>query len=198
MSVNNVNPSTLFGGTWQQIEDRFLLSAGSSYIAGNTGGSADAIVPYHNHGFTGSAVTSGAASASNTGDSSAANTGNNSVGHTHTVYGVSSNTTANAVFRFVVQGDGNMVLYDSGNGVHWTSNTSGSGSKPYYQTTIGQHGTTSGISANHTHSMAHTHDMKHTHSVTASGTVGYAGTNGNATGANMPPYLVVYMWKRIS
>lgn len=40
MSVNNVNPSTLFGGTWTQIENRFLLAAGSTYTAGNTGGSA--------------------------------------------------------------------------------------------------------------------------------------------------------------
>lgn len=40
MSVNNTNPGTLFGGTWQQIENRFLLAAGSSYTAGDTGGSA--------------------------------------------------------------------------------------------------------------------------------------------------------------
>lgn len=40
MSVNSTDPSTLFGGTWEQIEDVFLLSAGSTYTAGNTGGSA--------------------------------------------------------------------------------------------------------------------------------------------------------------
>ena len=40
MSVNSVNPSTLFGGTWVQIKDTFLLSAGDSYTAGNTGGEA--------------------------------------------------------------------------------------------------------------------------------------------------------------
>lgn len=40
MSVNNTSPATLFGGTWQQIEDTFLLSAGSTYTAGATGGSA--------------------------------------------------------------------------------------------------------------------------------------------------------------
>ena len=31
---------TLFGGTWSQITNRFLLAAGSSYTAGNTGGSS--------------------------------------------------------------------------------------------------------------------------------------------------------------
>lgn len=40
MSVNSTNPSTLFGGTWVQLEDRFLLGAGSTYTAGATGGNA--------------------------------------------------------------------------------------------------------------------------------------------------------------
>ena len=40
MSANSTSPATLFGGTWQQIEDTFLLSAGSTYTAGNTGGEA--------------------------------------------------------------------------------------------------------------------------------------------------------------
>ena len=38
MSVNDTNPSILFGGTWEQIKDKFLLSAGDSYAAGSTGG----------------------------------------------------------------------------------------------------------------------------------------------------------------
>lgn len=40
ISVNNTSPATLFGGTWEQIQDQFLLSAGSTYTAGDTGGSA--------------------------------------------------------------------------------------------------------------------------------------------------------------
>lgn len=40
MSVNDVNPANLFGGTWEQIEDTFLLSSGSTYINGDTGGEA--------------------------------------------------------------------------------------------------------------------------------------------------------------
>lgn len=49
MSVNSVNPSTLFGGTWERIQDRFLLCAGNSYSAGSTGGSADATLVSHTH-----------------------------------------------------------------------------------------------------------------------------------------------------
>ncbi|MCI6090650.1 MAG: hypothetical protein MR695_08805 [Solobacterium sp.] len=40
MSVNDVNPSTLFGGTWEKIKDRFLLASGDTYTTGNTGGEA--------------------------------------------------------------------------------------------------------------------------------------------------------------
>lgn len=38
MSVNNVNPMTLFGGTWEKIEGKFLLSAGNGHTLGETGG----------------------------------------------------------------------------------------------------------------------------------------------------------------
>ena len=38
MSVNATNPAELFGGTWEQIKDRFLLAAGDTHAAGSTGG----------------------------------------------------------------------------------------------------------------------------------------------------------------
>lgn len=55
MSVNNTTPATFFGGTWEQIQDRFLLSAGDTYKNGETGGEAThtltiAEMPPHNHG----------------------------------------------------------------------------------------------------------------------------------------------------
>lgn len=49
MSVNSTSPSTLFGGTWVQLQNRFLLGAGSDYSNGATGGSKDAVVVSHNH-----------------------------------------------------------------------------------------------------------------------------------------------------
>ena len=54
MSVSNTSPSILFGGTWEQIEDKFLLASGSSYSNGATGGSATVTlteneIPTHNH-----------------------------------------------------------------------------------------------------------------------------------------------------
>ena len=54
MSVNNTSPSVLFGGTWQQLKDRFLLGAGDTYTAGDTGGEAThtlttSEMPAHSH-----------------------------------------------------------------------------------------------------------------------------------------------------
>lgn len=41
ISTVATSPATLFGfGTWEQIQDRFLLAAGSTYSAGATGGEA--------------------------------------------------------------------------------------------------------------------------------------------------------------
>jgi hypothetical protein len=40
MSVNATDPSTLFGGEWERIQDRFLLAAGSAHTAGTTGGNS--------------------------------------------------------------------------------------------------------------------------------------------------------------
>lgn len=56
MSVANTSPATLFGGTWVQIEDTFLLAAGQTYAAGATGGEAAHTLslnemPAHDHGI---------------------------------------------------------------------------------------------------------------------------------------------------
>ena len=40
VSVSSTSPAKLFGGTWVQIKDTFLLASGSSYAAGSTGGEA--------------------------------------------------------------------------------------------------------------------------------------------------------------
>lgn len=54
MSVNSTNPKNLFGGTWEQIQGRFLFGMNSSYPAGSTGGEITHALtidemPEHNH-----------------------------------------------------------------------------------------------------------------------------------------------------
>ena len=38
MSVSPTDPATLFGGTWERIQGRFLFAADSKHAAGSTGG----------------------------------------------------------------------------------------------------------------------------------------------------------------
>lgn len=56
LSVNDTDPATLFGGTWERIGGRFLLGADDTYTAGSTGGEAAHTLtidemPKHNHGL---------------------------------------------------------------------------------------------------------------------------------------------------
>ena len=54
-SKNATNPSYLFGGTWVQIKDKFILAAGDSYKINTSGGAAThtltaSQIPSHTHG----------------------------------------------------------------------------------------------------------------------------------------------------
>ena len=64
MSANDTSPAELFGGTWEQLKDRFLLAAGDTYAAGSTGGEAqhtltEQEMPRHAHAeYAGDSSTS--------------------------------------------------------------------------------------------------------------------------------------------
>lgn len=54
LSVSSIDPNLLFGGTWYQLKDKFLLGAGDIYNAGSVGGEAEHTlttdeIPTHNH-----------------------------------------------------------------------------------------------------------------------------------------------------
>lgn len=53
-SVNATSPASLFGGSWEKIEGRFLLGSSSKYDLGDTGGASEytqtySDLGYHNH-----------------------------------------------------------------------------------------------------------------------------------------------------
>ncbi len=125
-STVDTSPASMFGGTWEQIEDRFLLAAGNTYTAGTTGGEAEHTLsinemPSHFHWFPGE------------GGSFTVSWGR-TYGQNVTVHGASAIAQAT---------QGNDIAIDQGN--FWGTNSTGGG-------------------------QAHN---------------------------NMPPYLTVYMWKRI-
>lgn len=152
ISTVSTSPATLFGGTWEQIQDTFLLAAGS-HVAGATGGSADAVIPYHRHSV--SAVSGGITGGA----------------HSH-----KSSTTSEYFVTSEISGAYNAGFTASGSG---------------HSRRIDAPESTSSVF----HHRASTDSPTHTHDLPAHNT-DYVGTSGNTTGANMPPYLSVYMWKR--
>lgn len=53
---DNRNPGDVYGGTWKQIKDRFILACGDTYTNGATGGNANTTLavenlPSHSHGL---------------------------------------------------------------------------------------------------------------------------------------------------
>lgn len=91
ISVNDISPETLYGGTWEQIKDTFLLACGDTYNNKEKGGSSIhqltiEEMPAHNHNI---ALRSGAQTgnfwssptmASNTGSETSSSTIISSVG----------------------------------------------------------------------------------------------------------------------
>lgn len=62
LSSSSTSPAILFGGTWEQVKDKFLLAAGDAYSAGSTGGEVTHALtvdemPSHLHKTTGDNVT---------------------------------------------------------------------------------------------------------------------------------------------
>ena len=187
MSVSSTSPATLFGGTWVQLEDRFLIGASSTYTAGGTGGASTHTLttnemPSHSHGM-------------------------NSHTHTYTYptgsTGGNNGNTGSTTINFS-NGHGMFTDFASGFcGNYENTSTSWNENFRFNATKVS---TTSGA---HTWGMklfgsqAHTHTLNsHTHTVnTGSTNTGQAsGDTGSSGGGNsfsmLPPYLSVYMWKR--
>lgn len=135
LSVSDTNPETLFGGKWEQIQDRFLLAAGSTYSAGATGGEAT-------HALTVNEMPS----------------------HRHAPSTRDSAGSESGYKRFFTTN-----LATGSESVARTTTGSGSGKYAMTATTIS--------------------DINEAEYTT------YAG--GGAAHNNMPPYLAVYVWKRI-
>ena len=127
MSTVNVDPGTIFGGTWERLKDKFLLGAGDTYTAGDTGGEATHAHTTGNHTLTVNEIPS----------------------HTHNIYGGNSDPPD----WFGGSGNPYGILQRSGTAYNYLSYTGGG--------------------------EAHNH-----------------GNTGDSS--SLPPYIVVYMWKRLT
>lgn len=188
MSANNVNPGTVFGGTWQQIQGKFLLGASSGHAAGSTGGAetvtlSTSQLPAHTH--TGPAHTHTIPGHTH----SVPNHTHTIPAHTHTATCASAGVhhhevrrTMNAASgsaRYALEGATDVVKPTLDAGAHTHSITIAS--KAAFSTNSTGSCTTGSGGSGSTGSAG-------------SGNTGSTGS-GSAVGI-MPPFLAVYMWKR--
>lgn len=145
ISINNTSPAELFGGTWTQITDTFLLSSGTN-TAGATGGEKEVVL-----------------------------TLNQAPAHTHT-RGTMEITGKLRVFN---EYDLNNANYQNHVGGAFSSEETW--------------GTSTGLASG-------SKDAVRMHYFTASNawTGETSSSGGGQAHNNMPPYLVVNMWKRVS
>lgn len=141
MSVNEVEPTALFGGTWEKLKDKFLLGSGDEYSLNSTGGEKEHLLtinemPSHSHSVSGNTQNAGT--------------------HKHNVSGGAN-----------VQSSGGSEGLESYGSRYKTFRTIGDAAM-------------SGGSHNHSISLT-------------------SATTGNGSSHNnMPPYITVNIWKRIS
>lgn len=72
ITTNAISPADSIGGTWERIEDKFLIAASANYAATSSGGEATHKLtvdemPRHNHDYRYGYYNSGAGSAGNFG-----------------------------------------------------------------------------------------------------------------------------------
>jgi len=168
MTWGTTSPATFLGGTWTQIQDTFLMAAGSTYTAASTGGSAtrtlsSSNLPSHSHTASGS-------------------TGNSSATHTHSWSGTTNTTGAHTDYigrdtLLAASGVNRLSVHSTG----LTSVNPPTSSNGAHTHSIS--GTTGNVSANHTH----------TWSGFTSGSAGQASPTAIDT---LPPYRAVTVWKR--
>lgn len=164
ISVTDVNPGSLIGGTWERIQEKFLLSCSSNYPAGSTGGEFSHTltvdeIPSHNH--TGSTSVNG--------------------NHTHTRGSMEITGEMNT---------GDRRTHIVAGGAFYTCDA---GSAPWASMSDIQGNTQGlGFAASRTWTGETSINGDHSHTVTIGNTGGSQAHN------NTPPYLAVYMFKRIS
>lgn len=204
LSVVNTPPELLFGGTWEPIAPGRMLAGydtadpdfNSVEVTGGEKSHALLIseMPQHTHGQS-------SHSHSIAHDHGAATSGGQSADHSH---GISINSLSSGTHSHNIQWYQGQYISLSGNG----SGDSSSGYRTGYTSgtvyrdatlaaSAGSHnhlvsGNSGGASAGHTHSV----DLPNFTGNSASSTATNDNTGGGGAHNNLPPYMVVYMWKR--
>lgn len=199
VSLNSTDPSTVFGGTWQQINGKFLIGADATYTAGATGGNASVAytpsgsvgnhklttseIPSHSHGLNSHTHSVGAHA-------------HGLNGHTHTYTyptgSTSQNNNATGSTRINFSNGFAAAYVGSGSGKGYIDVRQKSGT---FNSTYGFTNDTNGYSTTSQHTSAielggyqdHTHTLNnHAHTVNtgSTNTGGNSGSTANSTAFN--------------
>ena len=200
-SSKSTNPSSLFGGTWVQIKDRFVLACGDTYTSvGATGGASSVTLsvsnmPSHSHSFTPKGTVS---------SHSHSFTPKGTVSSTFTGTPVTSGGMSANSSGYAGIGDRNQRAYYSASGAfEWVKHNGGS----YFAPTDDIDSYTLHINVSHTHSVTAKGTVSSSFSGTAgttdsttptfTGLSGTTGSNGSGTSFSiLPPYIVKYCFER--
>jgi len=193
ISVNAVNPTTMFGGVWERwgngrVPVGVQANDADFGTVERSGGSRQ--LQQHTHAFTGSSATSGAPSNNTSGNpntrmtggprdanDAALNTTNSAGAHSHGGREISAGVAAPAT--------------------NWVGRPNARDGGSVAQNVVASGGAHTHTLSDHRHMIPnHTHTLaSHTHIVTATGTNANTGT-GNSQ--NLQPYITCYMWKRVA
>ena len=215
ISFNETNPKDLFGfGTWVLLKDRFLVGAGDSYTARQTGGSSAHNHNYaHTHGVPGVAHTHDLSSHTHTYSHTHGVPG---VAHVHSV-GSHTHSLGDSGYACIYYGGSTFYSREINKSNLFTatsyktvSGTAGNNTKAHaYATSLG--GTTGGSTAFNTVSTTPSATTTNSQSASTSGgpsnntsdstTPSATTTNSQSAsttgdGSNLPPLLGVYFWER--
>ena len=187
-SSKSTNPASLFGGTWVQIKDRFILACGDTYTSvGATGGASSVTLsvsnmPSHTHSFTPSGTVS-------------------SHSHSFTPSGTVSSTFTGSATTTSLNGEHyhQFQVNDTQNKPGGYTTAYDSGKKKFDQSTTTNGAHTHTVTAKGTVSSSFNGTSGTTGSTTPTftGNAGTTGSNGSGTSFSiLPPYVVKYCFER--
>ena len=173
MNVSDVNPGSLFGGTWERIQGRFLLGASSGHAAGSTGGAETVTlsagnIPAHTHTIPDHTHT-------------VPNHIHTVPAHTHTATASTAGVHSHNIRRTM-------------NAASGSARYSLEGAADVFKPTLdaGAHTHTITVASKAAFNTASSGTC-----TTGSGGSGNTGSTGSGSAVGiMPPYLAVYMWQR--
>lgn len=202
LSILATSPEILFGGTWIQISDKFLLAGGPTYTPGTSGGTANHThsSPSHTHAVASHSHSSAAHS------HGVAAHSHSSAAHTHVV--PAHNHTLVSGYALIRGNTGYIYNRQKSVSPVWTETNKNAGAWSASSATNGA-ATELGGSTDNTSLSTDSTTPGNTGSTaltTDSTTPGNTGsialttdaTTPGSTGStsNLPPYLSVYVWKR--